>query len=472
MYFRRFYDERLAQASYLIGCQANGDAIVIDPAREVTPYLEVAAAEGLRIRAVTETHIHADFLSGLRELAAATGATQYLSACGPAEWQYGFRGEPSVVLLQDGDRIAVGNVRITAVHTPGHTPEHLVFLVTDGAASDEPMGVVTGDFVFVGDVGRPDLLEKAARVADTAEIGARQLWRSLAWFRTLPDHLQVWPGHGAGSACGKGLGAVPTSTVGYEKRVSWAFGATSEGEFVRQVLAGQPEPPKYFGRMKVVNRDGPPILGPVAAPARLAADRVVGLIDGGALVVDCRPTVEYATGFIPGTVNIPFSKNFVSYAGSLLPYDTDLWFIALDGGSDFARQLQIALASIGFDRVGGVIAPEAATAWTRAGRVLGTTAQLAVGDLRRGNGAPMLIDVRNRSEWDTGHIAGASLIPLPELMDRLGEVPRDRAIVVHCQGGGRSAIAASVLKRAGHRDVSNLEGGFSAWVAAGGPIAR
>lgn len=472
MYFRRFYDERLAQASYLIGCQATGEAIVIDPAREVSPYLEVAAAEALTIRGVTETHIHADFLSGLRELAAATGATQYLSGCGPAEWQYGFRSEPSVVLVRDGTVITIGNIRIRAVHTPGHTPEHLAFVVTDCAATDEPMGVVTGDFVFVGDVGRPDLLEKAAHVANTAEIGARQLWRSLAWFRTLPDHLQVWPGHGAGSACGKGLGAVPTSTVGYEKRVNWALGPLSEAEFVGQVLAGQPEPPKYFGRMKQVNRDGPPLLGQVKPPRSVAAERIVGLVDSGAVVVDCRPTAAFAAGFIPGTINVPFSNSFVTYAGSLLPYDADLWFLAPDGSNPFPRQLQIALASIGFDRVGGVLGPDALTAWGAAGRSLGITEQLSVRDLQSTGSDRVLIDVRNRSEWDGGHIAGASLIPLPELIDRLGEIPEGRPIVVQCQGGGRSAIAASVLKRAGHRTVANLAGGFGAWVAAGGSIER
>jgi hydroxyacylglutathione hydrolase len=472
MYFRRFFDERLAQASYLIGCQANGTAIVIDPSRDVAPYLEVASAEGLEIVAVTETHIHADFVSGLRELGAATGATMYLSACGPEEWQYRFRTEPKVTLLNDRDVIPLGNIRLTAVHTPGHTPEHLVFLVTDGAATTDPMGIITGDFVFVGDVGRPDLLEKAARVANTAELGARQLWKSLQWFKTLPDHLQIWPGHGAGSACGKGLGAVPSSTVGYERRVSWAFDVATEAEFVLQVLAGQPEPPRYFGRMKLVNRDGPPILGTVVPPRRMAGSDIVALVDRGAIVVDTRPTAAFATEHIPGTINVPFSKSFTTYAGSLLPYDAELWFLVPDPAAEPLRQLALALASIGLDRVGGGFGPDAFAAWTAGGRALASTDQLPVGDLKAGGRGRLLLDVRNRSEWDGGHLAGATLIPLPELVDRLGEIPADREIVVHCQGGGRSAIAASVLKRAGHQQVANLAGGFDAWVAAGGPIER
>ncbi len=209
MLFRRFYDEPLAQASYLIGCQATGEALVIDANRDLAPYLAVAVQEGMRIVAVTETHIHADYVSGSRALAAATGARLCLSDDGPEEWRYRFRDDPGFEPLHHGDRITIGKITVAAVHTPGHTPEHMSFLVTDGAASSEPMGIVTGDFVFVGDVGRPDLLEKAARVEGASQGSARDLFRSLQWFKTLPDHLQVWPGHGAGSACGKGIGSVP-----------------------------------------------------------------------------------------------------------------------------------------------------------------------------------------------------------------------------------------------------------------------
>lgn len=473
MYFKRFYDERLAQASYLIGCQANGTAIVIDPARVIAPYLETAAEEGLTIVAVTETHIHADFLSGLRELAAATGARMYLSGCGPAEWQYGFRDDPRVTILKDRDHITLGNVRVEAVHTPGHTPEHLVFLVTDGAAADQPIGIATGDFVFVGDVGRPDLLEKAAKIMNTAEAGARQLYRSLAWFQTLPDHLQIWPGHGAGSACGKGLGAMPQSTVGYERRFNWAFGPKTEEAFVAEVLAGQPEPPRYFARMKRSNRDGPTVLGSLPVPHRHGGRALVDLVRAGALVVDTRPTADFATGFLPGTVNLPMGKSFTTYAGSLLPYDRDLHFLLPAVTDRAVSTLVEALVSIGIDRVAGVADPEALAAWSASGQALGTVPQIFPAELaaRRQSGA-VVIDVRNRSEWDGGHLAGAKLIPVAEVLERLSDVPRDAELIIHCQGGGRSSVVASVLKANGFPKVANLAGGFSAWVTAGGAIER
>ncbi len=209
MFFRSFYDEALAQASYLIGCQATGEAIVVDPIRDVEPYLTVARAEGLRVTHVTETHIHADFVSGARELVARTGAALLLSAEGGTDWQYAFAERDGARLLHDGDQIRVGNIQLDVLHTPGHTPEHLAFLITDSLRDAGPMGLLSGDFVFVGDVGRPDLLERAAHVANTMDASARLLFQSLDRFRALPDHLQVWPGHGAGSACGKALGAVP-----------------------------------------------------------------------------------------------------------------------------------------------------------------------------------------------------------------------------------------------------------------------
>jgi hydroxyacylglutathione hydrolase len=471
MFFQRFYDPRLAQASYLIGCQSKGTAIVVDPARAVGQYLAAAAAEGLRIEAVTETHIHADFVSGLRELAAAAGARMYLSGCGTADWQYGFRSDPNVTLLADRDRIELGRVVLTAIHTPGHTPEHLSFLVTDGAASSEPMGIITGDFVFVGDVGRPDLLEKAAGITGTAETAARQQWASLGWFKTLGDHLQVWPGHGAGSACGKGLGAMPQSTIGYERHTNWALGVLSEPEFVKQVLAGQPEPPRYFGRMKRVNRDGPPILGERPAPPRLSGDGLPSALAAG-VVVDLRSTAEFAARHVPGTLNLPMGKNFPTYAGSLLPYDRPLYFITQTPTEAALDDLATSLASVGFDRIAGVFDTGALDAWQAAGKALGSTPQLSPAELGSTAKRRYLLDVRNRSEWDEGRLAGAHLIPLPELIDRLTEIPAGSDIVVHCQGGGRASVAASVLKGAGHREVANLAGGLAGWIAAGGPVER
>lgn len=470
MFFKRFYDEWLAQASYLIGCAATGEAVVIDPARVIEPYLETAEAEDLRITAVTETHIHADFLSGLRELAAATGARRYLSGCGTPEWQYAFRSEPRVTVLADRDRIEVGNVLLEAVHTPGHTPEHLSFLVTDRAAATEPIGIASGDFVFVGDVGRPDLLEKAAHIANTAVVGARTLFDSLVWFKTLPDHLQIWPCHGAGSACGKGLGAMPQSTVGYERRYNWALGIDDREEFVRQVLLGQPEPPRYFGLMKRMNREGPPILGSLPEPARADLDGVLRLLAGGALLVDTRPSAAFGQGHLKGALNIPLGRSFTTYAGSLLPYDLDLVCLLDNPSPGRVRRLVEAAVSIGLDRVRAVHGAEIVEEWARTGRPIGTVQTVSAGELLRAGNAPVLVDVRNASEYEEGHLPEARLLPLPELPDRLAEIPPAADVVLVCQTGSRSAVAASVLKAAGREQVRNLAGGVAAWIAAAGPM--
>jgi len=269
MILRTIYTDELAQASYLVGCSATGEALIIDPTRDIEQYIQIAASKDLHITAVTETHIHADFVSGARELAQCTGAQLYLSDAGPAEWKYRYAANAHAKLLQDGEIFKVGNIRLQALHTPGHTPEHLSFLLTDTAGADQPMGLFTGDFVFVGDVGRPDLLERAAGIKGTMELGARQLFHSIQKLHDLPDYLQIWPGHGAGSACGRALGAVPQSTLGYEKRFNWAFSVNDEDTFVQAVLEGQPEPPFYFAEMKRVNKEGPSILKPRTLPEQL-----------------------------------------------------------------------------------------------------------------------------------------------------------------------------------------------------------
>lgn len=469
MLFVRLFDEPLAQTSYLIGCSSSGEAVVVDPNRDASQYIAAAEAQGLRIIAVTETHIHADFVSGTRELAARTGATMYLSAAGPPEWQYRFGGERGVVLLADRDSFRVGYVELRAVHTPGHTPEHLSFLVTDTAAAHEPMGILTGDFVFVNDVGRPDLLEKAAHHLGTADAGARQLFQSLTWFKTLPDHLQIWPGHGAGSACGKGMSAVPQSTVGYERRFNWAFEVADEDDFVRRVLEGQPEPPRYFGHMKIVNREGPPILGAVAVPERMAEDRLPALLASGTTIVDTRPAADFAAGHIPGTLNIPYNKSFTTWAGSLLSYDRDFYLLVDAAHPGMLERIVQSLMMIGLDRARGYFGAEALALWRKQGRPVGQVAEMSVADLAHKRGGMVLLDVRGRNEWDAGHIPGAVHIPLGELAERRQELPDDLPVAVHCQGGGRSAIAASLLKAAGHREVSNLIGGFEEWSKSGLP---
>ena len=295
------------------------------------------------------------------------------------------------------------------MHTPGHTPEHLTFLVTDTAAATEPMGALTGDFLFVGDVGRPDLLERAAHIAGTMEASARQLFRSLRRFAQLPDYLQVWPGHGAGSACGKSLGAVPQSTLGYERRFNWAFATPDEEEFVRAVLAGQPEPPRYFAEMKRINRDGPRVLGVDRAPPRLAVDAARrrarrGLGGGGHA-----PGPEFARGAVPGTINIPASRTFTTWAGWLLPYDRDLFLIADERGGPGLDRLVRDLAGIGLDRMAGVARPDAVDAWRAAHGPLQTIPSVGLAELAEAVSARRVavLDVRTANEWSDGSPGGA-----------------------------------------------------------------
>ena len=278
MFFQNVYDKTLAQASYFIGCQAKKEAIVIDAQRDIDVYLQIAQQNNMKITHITETHIHADFLCGSRELAAVTGAKMYLSDEGGPDWQYQFPHEG----VKHGDKIRVGNLSIEVLHTPGHTPESISFLLTDHPASDEPVMIFTGDFVFVGDIGRPDLLEKAAGLKGTMDIGAEQMYDSIQRFAQLPDHIQVWPAHGAGSACGKALGAVPSSTVGYEKIRNWALQYSDDKKgFIEYLLTGQPEPPKYFAMMKHLNKVDRPLLVEVPKHPRLSESEFVKAYNDG-----------------------------------------------------------------------------------------------------------------------------------------------------------------------------------------------
>ncbi|HET9013308.1 MAG TPA: MBL fold metallo-hydrolase [Gemmatimonadaceae bacterium] len=474
MLLKRFYDDKLAQASYLVGCQATGEALVIDPHRDVAQYLRAAEQEGLRITHVTETHIHADFVSGSRELAERAAAKLFLSDEGDASWKYAFARDAGAVLLKDGDSFMVGNLRVQALHTPGHTPEHLSFMITDTPATDRPMGVFTGDFIFAGDVGRPDLLEKAAKVMGTMEAGARTLHRSIAKFKRLPDYLQLWPGHGAGSACGKALGAIPSTTLGYEKIANWGLADVTEDEFVEQVLAGQPEPPKYFAEMKRINKAGPRSLHGFRRPERLPESRIAALLDAGATVVDTRPWSEFAVGHIPRTINIPLNKSFTTWAGWLLSFDRPFYLIVDDASSHDIDEAVRDLAMIGLDQVAGFFGATVMDAWVGEHRELGTLPQTTSRDLATAllTGSVAVVDVRGAAEWEAGHLPGVPNIPLGYLADRVAELPTDKPIVVHCQGGTRSAIAASLLRARGMDNVVNLVGGFADWAAGGHPVER
>lgn len=461
MLLKRFYDAGLAQASYLIGCQATGDAIVVDPNRDVDAYIQAAASENVRITHVTETHIHADFVSGSRELAARTGAQLLLSDEGGDAWRYAFATDANTRLLHDGDAIQVGNIRLDVVHTPGHTPEHIAFIITDTPATDRAMGALTGDFIFVGDVGRPDLLERAAKMAGTMEAGARSLFASLQRFKQRPDYLQLWPGHGAGSACGKALGAVPSTTLGYERIANWGLVLEDEDAFVREVLAGQPEPPKYFAQMKRINRDGPAILGEWPKPPERDMAHLLELQrTGSATIVDIRSAASFAERHVPNTMSIPLNKSFPTWAGSLIPFDGDIHLIVDTRDSGAIEQAVRALVMIGLERITGYTTADALVALDD----VKSTPQLTVRELAQHleQNDVQVVDVRGAAEWQHGHIAGALHIPLGELQERINEIPLDKPIAVHCQGGGRSAIAASILQQNG-LTATNVTGGFGEW---------
>ncbi len=468
MLFRRFYDENLAQASYLIACEKTREAIVVDPNSDVTQYTRAAGADRVRIAHVTETHIHADFVSGAHALAEVAGASLHLSGAGRGEWSYMDSAMTGARVLRDGSYIEMGRIRLRVAHTPGHTPEHVTFFVSDLERGEDDVGALTGDFVFVGEVGRPDLLERAAGAKGSMESSARELYVSIQRLRAEPDHLQIWPGHGAGSACGKSLGSMPQTTLGYEKLFNWAFAEKSEEEFVAKVLKDQPVPPRYFAVMKRVNRNG-------ADRPKSAEPRYMGLADletalgNQATVIDTRRPENFAAGHVPGTLNIPLGKSFLSWSGALVPENAD-FYILTDRESDDAVKLILGdLSKIGLTRVRGIFRADVLRGWKSSRGDLKTVPQLTPSRLNSldGGAVRQIVDVRSPEEWSRGHLPGALHIPLAALPDRIGELDASSPIVLHCQGGGRSSIAASFLESQGLSNVSNLAGGFDAWVAGG-----
>ena len=442
MIIRNFYDEKLAQASYLVGCAVTGEAIVIDPLRDVDQYIAMANAQNLRITAVTETHIHADFLSGNRELSAATDAKMYLSDESDELWKYAFAADPKAVLMKDGYVIKVGNLTLKAVHTPGHTPEHMSFLLTDHPAGETPHSFFTGDFVFIGDVGRPDLLERAANFAGTMEKGARVLLQSLQKINDLPDSLLIWPAHGAGSACGKSLGGSPVSSLGYERKTNWAFQIHDEDKFVDEVLMGQPEPPYYFKEMKRLNKVGPPVLG--------AMPNVPALQISKGPLVDVRNANTARSNYYQGSLVIPSGKGFTNWAGWLLKYDEPVTLIA--ESQQQANQAARDMATIGLDVVAGWIDPVDLDKSLFTSFNQTTCANL--------DGSEFVLDVRGINEWLNAHLKSSKHIPLGYLREHLGELRKDQMVVVHCASGGRSPIAVSILKQAGFKNVKEISGGI------------
>src|SRR5699024_6590603 len=357
MLIERIYDKDLAQASYFIGCQAKNTAVVVDPRRDIDVYQAMAEKNGMTIVAVAETHIHADYLSGTRELAAAVGADVYVSGEGGQDWQYEFDAQR----LYDGDEIRIGNITIAAVHTPGHTPEHLSFLVTDGAFADEPGYMLTGDFVFAGDLGRPDLLDEAAGGVDTRFEGAQQMFASLRdKFLTLPDHVQVFPGHGAGSACGKAMGSVPSTTVGYERKYSWwgrYLADNAEQGFIDELLDGQPDAPAYVGRMKRQNRRGPAIMGARAPLAELDAATVAAQLEADEVAfVDTRFADQVHTGTVTRALNIPAGGSVATYAAWVVDPEKDARpLVLLAEDQESAQEFWDHLVRVGIDTVAGYL---------------------------------------------------------------------------------------------------------------------
>ena len=471
MILKRLYEEKLAHASFLVGCPAAGEAIVIDPNRDIDVYLRLAAAEGLRITAVTETHIHADFVSGSHDLAQRAGARLYVSGEGGEDGQYAFANEPNVTLLRDGSEIKAGAVCLRAVHTPGHTPEHLTFLLIDAAITDHPLGAFTGDFIFVGDVGRPDLLERAVGKVGTSEPSARALFDSLRKFLRRPGHLMLWPSHGVGSACGKHLGGVPVTTLAYESIVNAALRLEDEEAFVADVLAGQSEPPRYFAQMKRINKKGAPRVEAYRSPPRLDPESALNVVESGAVVVDLRRSSEFAKGFVPGVITLPGGLAFLRWAGTLLPYDRPIYLL---GGyeSEVAAGVR-DLALIGIDDVRGwAVTSTVLMGWAHRHLDPEKIVEVSFAEaLRRiEGGAGVLLDVRETDEYRTGHAPGAVHIPLGHLTNRMGELPVDRPIAAHCASGSRSPTAISLLRRAGFTHLANIAGGYAEYATTGLPV--
>ena len=464
MFFQHVYDKTLAQASYFIGCQKAGVAAVIDPKRDVDTYLEIAKQNNMKITHVLETHIHADFLTGSRELAALTDAKLYLSDEGGEGWEYEF----DHIGVKDGSSFMVGNLKIDVVHTPGHTPESISFLLTDTPASPEPVMFFTGDFVFVGDIGRPDLLEKAAGMTGTMDAGAHEMYKSIKKFSDLPDYIQVWPGHGAGSACGKALGAVPSTTVGYEKVRNWAFRfANDEKGFVNFLLEDQPEPPKYFAMMKKLNKVDRPLLTSVPKLKQLSNAELSEAMNKGVKLIDARVKTEFAKGYIPGSINIQGNNSFATWAGWYLGYDEQFILLAEESQLD---DLTRKLMRIGLDNIMGYVS--STDAYVQAGGKLDTVPVIDINTFKEVMQEPnvQIVDLRGATEYKSGHIKNADHVFVGTILKNLDKVSKDKKVVIHCQGGDRATIGYSLLAREGYTNVLNYSASMNEWLVLGNPV--
>ena len=451
--FHRFFDEGLAQASFLVGCNRSREAVVIDPRRDVSVYLDAAKQHGATIVAAIETHVHADFVSGARELA----QSNIRVITGPAPGVHYPHHE-----AQDGERLALGDVTLTFLHTPGHTLEHIV---VQAEAPHAATRLFTGDLLFVGGVGRPDLAGDAL----TRRL-AGDLFDSLQRVMGFDDRIEVHPGHGAGSLCGAGIGKEPSSTIARERGQNAMLQYTDRQRFIDAVLDDLPPTPPYFARMKRINAQGPPLLAdtwfsrglPSISPSAAAA-----LAADGGLIVDLRQGDAFAAGHPYGALNIGYGAKVGYWAGWVVPPDEPVLLLADD--TAHAREAALQLLRVGLDRVEGTIAGGIA-AWTSAGLPVAVLEQVSVSELRTAvtRAEPMqIVDVRTPREWAGGHVAGSINIPVGELTARAGELPRDVGVLTMCEGGYRSMIAASLLEREGITPLANVTGGMAAYRALG-----
>lgn len=436
MFFKQFYDNHLSQASYLVGCQRTGEAMIIDPVRDLKKYIEVADREGFKITKAAETHIHADFASGIRDVAERLNANIYVS--GEGDEQLSYKNMPKQThFVKNKDIIHVGNIKLEVLHTPGHTPESISFLLTDeGGGSSIPMGLFSGDFVFVGDIGRPDLLEKYVQMEGSTEVSAKQMYQSIKSIKELPDYLQIWPGHGAGSPCGKALGAVPTSTLGYEKINNWAFSETNETKFIETLTSNQPAPPHHFAQMKKINQFGMNMYQPY---------QVYPSLDNQRIAFDLRSKEAFHGGHTKGTINIPYNKNFINQIGWYLDYEKS---IDLIGNKSTVEQATHTLQLIGFDNVAGYRLPKS--------EILTQT----IHSVDMTGKEEYILDVRNDEEWDKGHLDQAVNIPHGNLLNENIPFNKEDKIYVHCQSGVRSSIAVGILENKGFENIVNVREGY------------
>jgi glyoxylase-like metal-dependent hydrolase (beta-lactamase superfamily II)/rhodanese-related sulfurtransferase len=454
---KQYYLGCLAHASYLIADERTKQAVVVDPQRDVEQYLRDAREGGYAIEYVVLTHFHADFLAGHIELRNRAGARIVMGSRAQAGFDF--------QAVKEGDLIELGDVRIRVLETPGHTPEGISLLVFDLSKSDTvPQAVLTGDTLFIGDVGRPDLL---ASIGVTADELAAMLYDSLHKLRDLPDATLVYPAHGAGSMCGKNLSKETVSTIGEQKQFNYALQPMEFDDFKRLVTADQPEAPDYFVYDAIKNRQERPDLESTLRTSlnALDVDEVVRLKSQGAELVDVREAADYEGAHLAGSINIGLQGKYATWCGSILDHDRPIVLIT-DPGSE--EEAVMRLGRIGFDNVAGYLRDGMAALEARPDlvRVIPRiTAPALAGQLHE-SPEPFVLDVRSEKEWQSGHLAGSHNIPLAQLRKRIGDVPQDRPVVVHCEGGYRSAIGTSLLEEAGRTNVSDLVGGFKAWLAS------